>query len=230
MHHMERIRLISPMQESIAERLQREYAILQNILEDSRLLSFAQRFNYDRRKVKNLFYLWEQSSTMVEQHRLRYPVQYKATDTGDDFFSETRQTYLELAETGRILFKYQPHILSSLGLLGRRKLTYTGFIFQADQFYGMALASEYILQSYHNINQEKSQMLAGQRLYHELKFRVKRLDSKNGAAREMTYKRDQLIDQLEEQIYDLLGYLKIGARGDPEQLKKVHQMEQPAFY
>jgi|GEM_PF-3902049 len=229
MHYLERIGLKIPMQESIAERLQREYAILQNILEDRALFSLAGRFNYDRRRLTSLLHLWEESSTIVEQHRIHYPVQYKATDTGDETFGETRETYILLAEAGRILFKYQPHILSSLGLVGRRKLTYTGFVFQADQFYGMALASEFIRRSYRDINQEESELVAGQHLLHELKLRVKHLDSRDGAAREMTYRRDQLIDRLEEQIQDLLGLLKIGARGDQDQLKKVQEMEEPTF-
>jgi len=83
--------------------------------------------------------------TLDEKQKKEYSEQYQATETYNKDWNELKLMYSEHVELARIAFENDLHNYVQLGLQGRRKESFSGYMQQAKQYYNNALKDQAVM-------------------------------------------------------------------------------------
>lgn len=118
-------------------------------------------------------------------------------------------------------FKNNKGVWQELGLTGKRRDNFSGWLLQANQFYNNALANPEILNKFATVNVTQESLTAGKALVDAAEQANQTQEKEKGEAQNATKTRDAALDDLEVWIEDLKGFSRIALEGKPQLLESL---------
>jgi len=136
--------------------------------------------------------------TLNEKQKKEYAEQFNATETYNNDWKALNIIYSEHVELGRIVFENDLTNYVQLGLLGRRKHSFSGYMLQAQQFYNNGLKSQEIMDGLSQKGISKKEMEDTLALIGKVEEEKFKQSKETGEARQATKNRDAALDKLSD--------------------------------
>jgi hypothetical protein len=206
---------------TIEETLSSSNLLIENILNNQEILSALSVFGYDETKLNEGKALYQTALDLYNEQKREYGEQYAATDAFRAAFEEAYEKYIYYVKIARLVFKNNKGVWQELGLTGKRKDNFSGWLLQANQFYNNALANPEILNKFATVNVTQESLTAGKALVDAAEQANQTQEKEKGEAQNATKTRDAALDDLEVWIEDLKGFSRIALEGKPQLLESL---------
>jgi hypothetical protein len=206
---------------TIEETLSSSNLLIENILNNQEILSALSVFGYDETKLNEGKALYQTALDLYNEQKREYGEQYAATDAFRAAFEEAYEKYIYYVKIARLVFKNNKGVWQELGLTGKRRDNFSGWLLQANQFYNNALANPEILNKFATVNVTQESLTAGKALVDAAEQANQTQEKEKGEAQNATKTRDAALDDLEVWIEDLKGFSRIALEGKPQLLESL---------
>lgn len=178
-------------------------------------------FGFDENKYAEGFQLYTTAFDLQKFQKLEYGDQYKATVDFQGALTEMEKIHMQNVTVARVAFKNYPHLLKTADLEGERKVTYTGWLTQAQRFYNVILATPEATGLLANFGLTTEKLTAdSQQLANVHVLKVKQIHE-SGDAQDVTEKRDLALEVLEAWVADLVTIARVALVDSPQLLEKM---------
>ncbi|MDR0715039.1 MAG: hypothetical protein LBF89_12410 [Bacteroidales bacterium] len=191
----------------IATKLHRIENAISGTLDNPEIQTRLSVFGYTSERILKGKQMLDKVSHLMTTNVKKYGSQYGATGVQDKFLDATYARYMVIVKVSRVAFKGQTNVLTSLGVVGERPRSLSGW-----------LRSAKILYSNLSEMPDALQVLAGfgytaERLQEEL--------SEKSAAQQSTQQRDEALDELCNRFSDFRAIARIALYDDPQLLEAL---------
>lgn len=131
-----------------------------------------------------------------QKQKKEYSEQYKATDTYNTNWKLLKTIYAEHVELARIVLENDVSNFVQLGLNGRRKDSFSGYMQQAKLFYGNAIKSQPILDKLATKGITRKELEDAETLIKQVEDEKFNQNKEAGEAQQATKERDEAYDKL----------------------------------
>ena len=125
---------------SIEDRLLRAQVAIDNALNDPEILAALTFYGYDEAQLQQGKTLYENTVALHQQQKREYGEQFEATEQLNNLLDEADVKYRDAVKVARIALREMHGKWQSLAITGRRKVSLSGWMEQAQQFYANALS------------------------------------------------------------------------------------------
>lgn len=136
--------------------------------------------------------------TLHQKQKLEYGEQYEATQTYNKDWDKLNAIYAEHVELARIIFDNDLNNYIQLGLKGKRKQSFSGYMQQAKLFYVNALKDPNVTKKLAQKGIELSELKETQLLIEQVETEKYKQNKETGEAQQATKDRDEAYDSLTE--------------------------------
>jgi hypothetical protein len=165
--------------------------------------------------------MWNDVDYLIAVQLKEYGKQYLATDEQDKFIESTYGQYMVTVKVSRVAFVENPDILASLGLVGERPRSLSGWLRSAKNLYTNLLEIPVALQIIHEygytperIDRELQDVKKVEELH------VKQLSEKS-AAQIATQNRDKAFDELCKWFSKFRAIARVALYDEPQLLEAL---------
>jgi len=123
------------------------------------------------------------------------------------------KSYSQLVKIARVAFKGDPSVAKALGIAGRRKESYSGWLDQAQQFYLTALENTVYQAGLARFGVTPEKLQAGKALVDAVVAAKQSKESETGEAQQATQTRDAAVDALDDWMSDFIAIARIALEG-----------------
>lgn len=157
--------------------------------------------------------------TLDEKQKKEYAEQYQATETYTKDWNELKGIYSEHVELARIAFENDVQNYFQLGLQGRRKESFSGYMHQAKQFYNNALKDQVVMDALSKKGISKKELEDTLVLIEKVEEEKNKQSKETGEARQATKDRDAAHDELSEWFGEYKRVATVALASKPALLK-----------
>jgi len=155
-----------------------------------------QKRGYSPNDMANAKKLVENLQTLDQKQKKEYAEQYEATETYQKDWNQLKVMYSEHVELARIAFENDVQNYFQLGLQGKRKDSFSGYIQQAKQYYNNALKDEVVMEALSKKGISKSELEDALKMIEKVEEEKNKQSKETGEARQATKDRDAALDEL----------------------------------
>ncbi len=201
--------------------LARAQVAIDNTLNDPDVLSAVSLRGYDEPKMQAGKTLYNTALNLHMIQKKEYGEKLQATKNFHDILKEINELYMEGVVTARVVFKEKLDKWQAIGLNGKRKKTYSGWVEQTQQFYINSLNDPEIMEGLLTKCYSKEMLEAE---YQGVKNVIAANANKikeSGESQEATKVRDKAMDELNQWISDYKAIAKIALKKNPQWIEKL---------
>jgi hypothetical protein len=200
---------------------ERARILLDSTLSSPTILTYLEEFGYDLDRIQGGRQRYEAAWELQLQQQREYGEQIGATAERDRLWETANATYIKFVKIARIAFRRDGGVATQLGLNGPRRQSLSGWLMQAQQFYGNALGSDALLAGLANFGVTPAKLAAGKAEVDAVAAADLLQEKEKGEAQEATRKRDAAIDALEEWLGDFSAIVRIALEPEPQLLESL---------
>lgn len=207
--------------ESIETELNRHHVVLENITSSEDLRQYAAEAGYRDDELAEIRDQLATTRDLTNQQHLESLEAEEATTTVREFYSRLWDTVLELVEAGRLMYANDAGKLNTLGLIGERDTSYDGFLDESESFLTAVLERKNVLQRFARREYPKPMFRQCLKDLQRLRDLLAERTKESGEAQQYTQRRNQALEKLRSQIRELVGFVRLKAKNDPQALEKL---------
>jgi hypothetical protein len=198
---------------------------INNALSSPKIQSYLSVYGYSPEKIQQGNALYDAALAAQQQQRVEYGEQIAATATLNQVWETASKSYIKFVKIARIAFKDDAGIATQLGLNGSRKDSLSGWLAQAQQFYGNLLNNSELVTKLneYGITLEKLQAGFTEILAVEAANLAK--TKEKGNAQNATQTRDLAIDALSSWLSDYVAIARIALEEESQLLESLGILE-----
>lgn len=205
--------------QSIDSKLLSSRVAIENGQSNTSISSQLALYGYDSTKMAEGQTLLEDAETKQAKQKEEYGEQYDATDELAEARTEANKVYMRHVKIGRIAFREDRGIQSSLQLSGRRKHTYSGWLQQARVFYQNALDDQEIQDALAVFGITLSVLEDASAAVEDVGTKLAAQLKEKGEAQEATEERDAALEALLDWRSDYFSIARIALEEEPQLLE-----------
>ena len=199
--------------QSIDSKLAAAQLALANAAQNTEIGALLTGFGYDAARVAVGQALYETALSAQVAQKQEYGEQYAATYEFDAAWKTANQTYTQLVKIARVAFKGNPNAATALGISGKRKPSYSGWLDQAQQFYLSALENPDFQAALAQFGVTLEKLQAGKFLVEAVTAAKQSKEIETGEAQQATKIRDAALDGLDDWMSDFVAIARIALAG-----------------
>jgi hypothetical protein len=199
--------------QSIDSKLAAAQLALANAAQNTEIGALLTGFGYDAARVAVGQALYETALAAQVAQKQEYGEQYAATHEFDAAWKTANQTYTQLVKIARVAFKGNPNAATALGISGKRKPSYSGWLDQAQQFYLSALENPDFQAALAQFGVTLEKLQAGKFLVEAVTAAKQSKEIETGEAQQATKIRDAALDGLDDWMSDFVAIARIALAG-----------------
>ena len=211
--------------QSIDSRLLAAQVATTNSLNDAEIQGYLTPFGYDTVRLEEGKALYETALALHQKQKVEYGEQFAATDARDAAQNNADAEYMRFVKIARVALKNDRAAAQKLGIDGRRKQTFSGWLSQVKQFYANALPDADILSKLAGYGVTPEKLQAGQQLTDEAEAANAAREKEKGEAQQATKDRDEAVDIMDEWMSDFKKIARIALADKPQLLEKLGILE-----
>jgi hypothetical protein len=198
---------------------------INNALNSPKIQDYLAVYGYSSEKIQQGKALYEAALSAYQQQKIEFGKQIGATATLNLVWETASKSYIKFIKIARIAFKDDAGIATQLGLNGSRKNSLSGWLAQAQQFYGNLIDNTALITQLteYGITLEKLQVG-----YAELQaVEVANLAQtrEKGEAQNATQTRDMAIAALSKWFSDYVAIARIALEAESQLLESLGILE-----
>lgn len=206
---------------NIADKLLNYGILINNAITDTDISDALIVYGVTIEKLKKGKTLLEDLDDLVIAQKMEYGEQLGATDKVKSLWKEANHSYIISLKIARILFKENQLAQTALQLHGLRKISFSGWMHQAQSFYSNLNENAEFLAAFAEYAYTPEKLAKEQKLIDDLE-EAKHIQSKEkGEAQQATIDRDKKLDTLDEWISDFKIIVRIALEDNPQRLEKL---------
>lgn len=193
-----------------------------NAWEDPKISGPILAFGFDQPRFDIGFALYKAAFDSHQFKKDEFTEQLAATEAFQVAFDETDKIFMQDVAVARVAIKDNLPLLKRLGLIGERKITYTGWLGHAKSFYGTVLGNEEAAALMANYGRTPEILQANKDKVLNVE-KLKKIQLREvGDAQEATKKRDEALEALEAWVADLVAIARVALADSPQLLEKLN--------
>jgi hypothetical protein len=192
-----------------------------NAREDNKIFPLLQPFGYDETRFNEGGQIYQNAFSLHQDMKVEYGEQFLATEAFRMDWEEVNKTYMQHVVLARVALKNHEPYLKTLGLLGERRTTYTGWIGMCQQFYENVMKKQEVVDLLLNFGLTTEMLTAAYQRVLDVEKSRQMKSRETGDAQEATKKRDLAVEALREWIADLVAIARVALADSPQLLEKL---------
>ncbi len=213
------------MAKSMDARLLAAQVAIDNALNNADVQTYLAGYGYDSTRLNEGKTLLAAAQQLHQKQTAEYGEQFAATTALQSAWEQADAEYMRCVKVARVALKSDRSADQKLALDGKRKVTISGWIVQAKQFYANALTDASILAKLmqYGITQQKLQ--AGQQQVAQVESANIAQKKEKGEAQQATQERDAAIEKLDDWVSDFIAIARVALEEKPQLLEKLGILE-----
>ena len=199
--------------QSIEAKLAASQLALANAANNPEIAALLAEFGYDAARIAVGQALYEAAHTAQLAQKQEYGEQYAASQAFDTAWQAANQPYKQFVKVARVAFNKDPHAVTALGIAGRRKPTYAGWLEQVQQFYTTALDNNAFQIELARFGVTLEKLQNGQALVDAVIAAKQTQGTETAEAQQATKTRDAAFEALDVWMSDFIAIAKIALEG-----------------
>jgi len=200
------------------EQLSAAQLALDNALNQPEILAALADYRYDAARLNEGKTLFTQVQDLHALQKALYGRQYAATEAFHNAWNTAKDVYMDYVTIARLALKTTPAALLSLGLNGKRKIAFAGWITEALLFYDNAAHNEDISNALAEFGLIGAKLAKGRALVEAVVDANGIQEQAKGSAQAATLKRDEALAALNAWLGDFRRIAKIALKGKEQLL------------
>lgn len=207
---------------SMDEYLVRADVAIHNALNDPEILAALTPFGYDETALQAGADLLAEAEALHRAQQAEYAEQYTATEALERAWDTARDIYMQHLALARIAFRDDRETYRFLGLEGRRKRSFAGWVEQAETFYTHLLETPNVLAAFRDRFPLEPSVFEDGLAQVEALMEYNRIqEQKKSVAQQATKDRDAAFVALDAWLRDYRAVAKIALQGQPQTLEAL---------
>jgi len=198
---------------SIDGKLAASQQALANAAGNAEIAALLAVFGYDTARIAEGQALYDAAQAAQVAQKQEYGEQYAASQAFESAWNTARQAYMQLVKIARVAFSSDPNASTALGIAGRRKPTYPGWLEQAQQFYLAALANADFQSGLARFGVTLQKLQDGKALVDAVVSAKQAQGTETAEAQAATQARDAALEALDAWMSDFIAIAKIALEG-----------------
>ena len=198
---------------SIEGKLAASQQALANAANNPAILALLAVYGYDAARIAEGQTLYDTVQAAQVAQKQEYGEQYAASQAFETAWKTANETYMQLVKVARVAFSADPNAATALGIAGRRKPTYPGWLEQAQQFYLAALANADFQTGLARFGVTLEKLQAGKSLVDAVVAAKQAQGTETAEAQAATQARDAALEALDAWMSDFIAIAKIALEG-----------------
>lgn len=209
------------MYQTIDERLTIADVAIGNALADPALSDLLAEFGYDEARIGEGQALLDTARTIHRSRSKNYGRQQEASEKLRAAVDHANALYMQHVKLARLALRDEPGLARSLGLIGSRKQSLSGWMEQAGTFYDNALSTPAVTAALERFNVTVDDLMEGQTRVLAVSALNRAQEKEKGIAQRKTAQRDDAMDALDMWMSEFRAVARIALANDPQQLEKL---------
>jgi len=195
--------------------------MIENSLSDPTVKAALAIYGYTEEKLTAGKTLYTEAAALQNAQKKEYGEQVAATAELNSIWEVAHQQYIKTLKIARVAFQENVKADKAAMLYGRRKVSLSGWLEQAQAFYTNILSDSDFMNalSQYGYSQEKLEQESS--LLIDVAAKIFQQKKEMGEAQAATQTRDKKIDELAQWVSDLRAVVKVALTEDPQQLEKL---------
>ena len=194
---------------------------IENVRGDAEMAAVMARFGYEMKKMDEAKALLDESRKLVNSQKKEYGEQFAATDELDKAWTEADSAYIKSLKMARVALQDHVQARASMMIDGSRRQSLSGWIQQAEAFYGNLLDDPELIAGMAKFGYTQETLSAEYDLVKKVGEKNLKQKKETGEAQKATEARDSRIDELGKWLSDFRAVAKIAFSDDPQMLEKI---------
>lgn len=211
--------------QTIEGRLLGSQVAIDNSIADTVIQECVAEYGYTAEKLTAAKTLCSNAQQLHQKQKAEYGDQYAATEALNKAWEAANAVYLPFVKVSRVALKAVPGGFQKLGLSGKRKASFSGWLTQANQFYVNGLADANLLEKLANFGITQEKLQAGKQLVEAAEAAYNAQKKEMGEAQQATVERDNVLDDLDDWMSDFIAIARIALTEKPQLLEKLGIVE-----
>ena len=207
--------------QSIEERLLAAQVAIDNALSDADIQTYMAEFGYDAQRIGEGKTLYDTTQQLQQKQTAEYGDQFAATDALETARDQANADYMRFVKVARVALKSDRDAFQKLDLDGKRKVSLSGWLAQAKQFYLNALADAGVQTKLADFGITQTKLDAGKALVDAAEAANAVQEKEKGEAQQATLERDQALDNLDGWMSDFTAIARVALEEKPQLLEKL---------
>jgi len=206
-------------QESIESRFNRVKFLLEKALNDQSIQSNLCDFGYTTEKLCEGEALFKEAFELYKKNFIAFNL-----ENPDDFqslWNNAYEYYLQLIHISRLALQNERNAFIQLGLSGPRKISLSGWLSQANQFYINVLSNPDICKKLAEYGITKEKLEKGKKQLDTVEVTIVSRNTENGDTRKIALEYDKAIDSMECWFTRFYTVSRIIFENKPQLLNKL---------
>ncbi len=208
--------------ESIDSQLVDHHLKIVNARDDEAVNGPMKLFNYDEARFDEGLVLYKAAYALQQQTKIERSEQVAATEAYHKAFSDTHKTYMQHVTIARVVTRGMIQMRNLTGLDLERNSTFSGWLMQAEQFYGAGTANAGFLALMANYGITLEMLEANKAALGNVDLLKKRQSRETGDAQQATKLRDKAFDLLHRWVMAMVAIARIALADTPQLLEKLN--------
>ena len=209
------------MYQTIDERLTIADVAIGNVLDDPLLAAALSEFGYDESRMAEGQELLDTARSLHRSRSKNYGRQQEASEKLREAVDHANSLYIQHVKLARLALRDDPGLARSLGLIGSRKQSLSGWMEQAGTFYDNALSTPEVTAALERFNVTVDDLTEGQTRVLAVSALNRAQEKEKGIAQRKTAQRDAAMDALDTWMSEFRAVARIALAEDPQQLEKL---------
>jgi len=198
---------------SIDGKLAASQLALANAASNAEIGAHLAAFGYDAARIAEGQALYDTAQAVQVAQKQEYGEKYAASQAFETAWQTANQTYIQWVKIARVTFDNNPHAATALGIAGRRKPTYPGWLEQAQQFYLAALTNEDFQTGLARFGVTLQKLQDGKALVDAVVSAKQAQGTETAEAQQATQARNAALEALDAWMSDFIAIARIALEG-----------------
>lgn len=185
------------------------------------ILSAVSAYGYGAEELERGLALWEAADALIKKKALDSGESQEATRHTKTVWEIMNTNYMKTLKVARIAFEEDVKAATALKLYGPRQQSLTGWLGQAETFYGNLLNDKKLMEKMGRFGYDAEKVTREAEGVAHLKRNSQSQAKESGEAKETMKERDKKVSELDKWVSDFRGICKIAFYESPEQLLKL---------
>lgn len=193
--------------------------LLKNAQGDADIAAALVRFGYDSARIAAGVALSDELAALSLRQKAEYGQRYDATGASAEAWRKASDAYMTALKVARIALRDRAGPRSAMMVDGPRNNSHSGWIQQAEAFYGNLLADKEAQADMARFGYKLESLQLEQGLVKDLSDKLAASRKEWGEAQGFTRERDRKLDELAHWVSDFRAICKLAFKAAPDKLK-----------
>jgi hypothetical protein len=194
---------------------------IDNSLNDAEVQTYLAQYGYDSARLNQGKTLLAAAQQLHQKQTVEYGEQFAATTALQSAWDRANAEYMRCVKVARVALKSDRGAHQKLDLDGKRKVSISGWIVQAKQFYTNALADAAVLAKLAEFGITQEKLQAGQQLVNTVETANAAQEKEKGEAQQATLERDAALESLDDWLSDFTAIARVALEEKPQLLETL---------